>query len=272
MVLLKIFNWALELLSSASGTSQTPIPKSKETGDGWYYSAIVCLVLGSIFILFICIYAFVAKAIRCTGRFATPQFPALLSEKRRQIKRRKSKKPCQKRLTKAQRLLEVNRKWSAMFCSDNSDCEEPEDIATVPFGSLEITEVKKVSFRDTIQDVYFIESKEEMKRLEKLQSMGYDVTVTRPKPSARDHARKMTTEASVFEEKETVLAPALCSSFDNYSDINEYPDISPRALKKLVDATTNFQMGDAKIGSFENRIFKGEERLLEIPLLGENTV
>lgn len=261
MVLLEFFNWVFELPSSASGTLPTPIQNSTETG--WFYSTIICLIVGAVFILFTCIYAFVAEAIKCTGRFTTPKFPAILSYKKKKIKHRKSKKPSQKRLTKAQRLLEVNKRWSAMYCSDNSDCEEPEDIATVPFGSLEITEVKRVSFRDTIEDVYFIESKEEMKRLEELQSMGYDVTIERPKPSARDRACKKATEAAVFEEKETVLTPGMCSTFDNYSD--------KIALKKLIDAK-NSQMGDAKIGSYENRIFKDEERLLEIPLLRESTV
>ena len=158
-----------------------------------------------------------------------------------------------------------------MYCSDNSDYEEPENIATVPFGSLEITEVKKVSFRDTIQDVYFIESKEEMRRLEELQSMGYDVTITRPKPSARDHVRKETTQAAVFEEKETALYPAMRSTFDNYRDKTEYADITKRVVKKLVEYS-GFQMGDVKIGSYGNRILKDEERLLEIPLLRESTI
>ena len=265
MVISEVFNWVFELPSSASGTLPTPIQESKDTG--WHYSTIVCLVVGAVFSLFLCIYAFAFEAVKCTGTFATPQFPAILSYKKRNVKRRKSKKSSQKRLTKEQRLLEVNKKWSATYCLDNSDYEEPEDIATVPFGSLEITEVKKVSFRDTIQDVCFIESKEEMKRLEKLQSMGYDVTIARPKPSARDHARKKTTKAAVFEEKETAFYPAASSAFDNYSDNTEYPGISKRVLKKLV-----FQMGDADIGSYENRIFKDEERLLEIPLLRESTV
>ena len=261
MVLLNFFNWVYELPSSASATLPTPIQKSKETG--WYYSTIICLVVGVVFILLSCIYAFTAEAIKCTGRFATPQFPAILSCKEKKIKRRRSKKSSQKRLTKAHRLQEVNKRWSVMYCSDNSDCEEPEDITTVPFGSLEITEVKKVSFRDTIEDVYFIESKEEMKRLEELQSMGYDVTIKRPQPSARDSACNKATEAPVFEEKETVLAPSMCSTFDNYSD--------NIALKKFVDAKDS-EMGDAKKSSYENRIFKGEERLLEIPLLPESTV
>ena len=263
MVLLEFFNWVFELPSFASGTLPTPIQNSKDAG--WYYSTIICLIVGAVFILFSCIYGFTVEAVKCTGRFATPQFPAILSYKKKKIKRcgRKSKKSSQMRLTKAQRLQEVNKKWSALYCSDNSDCEELEDIATVPFGSLEITEVKKVSFRETIEDVYFIESKEEMKRLEELQSMGYDVTIKSPNPSTRDRACKKATEAAVFEEKETVLAPGVCSTFDNYSD--------KIALKKLVDVK-NSQMGDAKKGSYENRIFKDEERLLEIPLLHESTV
>jgi len=261
MVLLEFFNWVYKLPSSASGTWQTPIEKPKETG--WYYSTIICLVVGVCFILFSCIYAFTAEAIKSTGRFATPQFPAILSCKEKKIKRRKSKKSSQKRLTKVQRLQEVNKRWSVMYCSDNSDFEEPEDIATVPFGSLEITEVKKVSFRDTIEDVCFIESKEEMKRLEELQSLGYDVTIKSPKPSARDRACNKATEAAVFEEKETVLAPGMCLTFDNYSD--------KIALKKLVEAK-NSEMGDSEISSYEHRIFKDEERLLGMPLLPGSTV
>ena len=260
MVLLEFFNWVFEFPSAGSGTLLTPMQKSKETG--WCYSKIICLIVGAVVILFSCIYAFTAEAIRCKGKFRAPQFPTILSNKEKKIKRRKSKKSSQKRLTKAQKLLEVNERWSAMYCSDNSDCEEPEGIATVPFGSLEITEVKKVSFRDTIEDVYFIENKEEMKKLEELQRMGYYVTIKRPKPPARDRACTKATEAAVFEEKETVLAPVIRSTCDNYSD--------KMALKKLVDAK-NSQMGDAKIGWYEYRIFKDEERLLELPLLREST-
>lgn len=65
-------------------------------------------------------------------------------------------------------MLEVNERWLVMYCLDNLDCEEFEGIVIVLFGSFEIIEVKKVSFRDIIEDVYFIESKEEMKRLEEL--------------------------------------------------------------------------------------------------------
>lgn len=259
MVLLEVFNWAFEFPTSMSGTLPTPIQKSKETG--WCYSAIICLVVGAVFILFSCIYAFTAEAIRCTEKFGAPQFPTILSYKKNKTKRRKSKKSSQKRLTKAQKLLEVNERWSAMYCSDNSDCEEPEGIATVPFGSLEIIEVKKVSFRDVIEDVYFIESKEEMKRLEELHSMGHYVTIKTPRPPTRDRTCKNATEASAFEEKETVLALVKHSTCDHYSD--------KIALKKLVDAK-NYEMGDAKIGSYEYRIFKDEERLLELPLLRES--
>ena len=270
MVLLEFFNWELALPSSISETLLASLQGRKETS--WCYSEFVCLVLGAVLILLSCFYVFATKTIKCTGTFATPQFPAILSSKKKKIKRHKPKKSSQKRLTKAQRLLEVNRKWSAMYCSDNSDYEEPENIATVPFGSLEITEVKKVSFRDTIQDVYFIESKEEMRRLEELQSMGYDVTITSPKPSARDHARKKTTQAAVFEEKEIALYPAMRSTFaDNYRDKTEYADITKRVVKKLAEYS-GFQMGDVKIGSYGNRIFKDEERLLEIPLLRESTI
>lgn len=271
MVLLEFFNWELALPSSISETLLASLQGRKETS--WCYSEIVCLVLGAVLILLSCFYVFATKTIKCTGTFATPQFPAILSSKKKKMKRHKPKKSSQKRLTKAQRLLEVNRKWSAMYCSDNSDYEEPENITTVPFGSLEITEVKKVSFRDTIQDVYFIESKEEMRRLEELQSMGYDVTITRPKPFARDHARKKTTQAAVFEEKETTLYPAMSSTFGNYSDKTEYTDITKRAVKKLVQYS-GFQMAmrDVKVGSYGNRIFKDEERLLEIPLLRESTI
>ena len=248
MALLNFFNWVFEFPSSASGTWPTPIQESKETG--WCYSTIICLVVGAVFILL-------------SWNFGTAQFPTILSYTKKKIKRRKSKKSGQKRLTKAQKLLEVNERWLAMYCSDNADCEEPEDITTVPFGSLEITEAKKVSFRDTIADVCFIESKEEMKRLEELQSMGYCVAIKRPKPPARDRARKKATEAAVFEEKETALAPAMCSTWNHYSD--------KITLKKLVDAK-NSPMGGAKIGSYEYRIFKDEERLLKIPLLRESTV
>ena len=261
MALLNFFNWVFEFPSTASGTWPTPIQESKETG--WCYSTIICLVVGAVFILLSCICAFSVKAIRCTGNFGTAQFPTILSYTKKKIKRRKSKKSGQKRLTKAQKLLEVNERWLAMYCSDNADCEEPEDITTVPFGSLEIAEAKKVSFRDTIADVCFIESKEEMKRLEELQSMGYCVAIKRPKPPARDRARKKATGAAVFEEKETVLAPAMCSTWNHYSD--------KITLKKLVDAK-NSPMGGAKIGSYEYRIFKDEERLLKIPLLRESTV
>ncbi|XP_078383475.1 uncharacterized protein LOC144666011 [Oculina patagonica] len=272
MVLTKIFHWIFELPLSAIW--QTPTPKPKETG--WHYSTMTMIVfvsVGTILILFIFIYAYAAEARRYRRRFAIPELPALVSDKKRRVKRRKSTKTGKQRMTKAQRLLEVNRKWSAMYCSpDNSDCEEPEDIATVPFGSLEITEAKKVSFRDSIQDVYFIESKEEMKRLERLQNLGYDVTITRPLTSARDHACKKTTKTAVCEEKETVLAPTLFSTFENYINKKEEPDISPKKWLNVLD----FQIEDAKTfndeGSFENRIFKDEERLLEIPSFIESSV
>ena len=274
MVLMKVFQWTFEL--PLSTTWQAAIPKPKETG--WHYSAmamIVFVIVGTSLILFIYFYAYATEAKKFGRRFATPEFPALGSDKKRQNKRRKSKKTTKQRMTKAQRLLEVNRKWSEVYCSENSDCEEPEHIATVPFGSLEITDVKKVSFRDSIQDVYFIESKEEMKRLEKLQRMGYDVTITRPQYSARDdHASKKTTKTAVCEEKETVLARALCSTFENCIYKKEDPD-SLGVLKKRVNAT-DFQIEDVKTindeDSFENRIFKDEERLLEIPSFIESSV
>ena len=275
MVLIKLFRWTFEL--PLSTTWPTPLPKSKEAG--WHYSTVtivVSVIVGAIFILCICIYVFVAEAMKSRRRFAIPDFPATVTDRRKKIKRQKSRKGSKQRMTKAQRLLEVNRKWSEIYCSENSDDEEPEDSATVPFGSLEITGPKKVRFRNSIQDVYFIESKEEMKRLEKLQSLGFDVTIKRPRPSARDYACKETIKTAVCEEKETAWTPAdLCSTINDFINKTEEPDISSRVLKKWVNAT-NFQIQDAKTSNkqvwFKNRIFKDEERLLEIPSFRESSV
>ena len=267
MVLFRIFNWTFQLIPSfTSATPQMLIQKSK--GTAWFYSPMVdtfLLVVGVVLILFIfCIYAFASEARKCRGTFATPESPVLTNGRKRQIKRRKGKKSGKQRLTKAQKLLEVNKKWFAMYYSENSACEEQEDITTVPFGSLEITEAKKVSFRDSLQDVYFIESKEEMKHLEKLQSMGYDVTITR----SRDHACEKATKTALCEEKETaVLTPALNPTLDTSIYEREESDSSPRVLKKWLN-TSSFQ-------TEENKIFKDEERLISdisLPLLTESSV
>lgn len=139
-------------------------------------------------------------------------------------------------------MLEVNERWLVMYCLDNLDCEEFEGIVIVLFGSFEIIEVKKVSFRDIIEDVYFIESKEEMKRLEELYSMGYYVIIKIFRFFICDCMCKNVIEVLVFEEKEIVLVLVKYLICDYYSD--------KIVLKKLVDVK-NYEMGDVKIGLYE---------------------
>lgn len=270
MILLNVFKWIFEIPSSTNSGLQNLIIKTGAIDGNISATVIAILIVGVIFILITCIYALAAKKGRQNGTFATQQFPIFInSGQKRRTKRRKPKKSASKqRFTKAQKLREVNIKWSAMYCSENSDCEEAEDSAVIPFGSLEVTRTRKVSFRDSIQDVYFIESKEEMKRLEKLHDMGYDVTITRPTRSARGHTCQKATKIAVCEEKETVYTLATCSTIaDNYSYKGE-PDTSLRLLKKW-QSDAEFQTEDSKTFNDENlirnHIFKDEERLQMIP-------
>lgn len=66
-----------------------------------------------------------------------------------------------------------------MYGLENLEGEEVEVIGIFFFGCLLVKRERKVSFRDSLQDVYYIESKEEVKRFEKLNNMGYNVVIIR---------------------------------------------------------------------------------------------
>lgn len=182
MTVLNAFNWTFDVPSMAP--ILTPHP---ETSFGLKTKmAIFVVIFGAFLGITRCIYIKTVTLktkntrVKCSSA-ANPQ--GTESSATRQFKRRKSKKVRKTRPTQAERLEEANRKWHQIYGSNNSDSEDHEDIATVPFGTVEITDAKKVSFRENIKDVYLIESKEEMRRLEKLQRMGFDVTIGRRQPS-----------------------------------------------------------------------------------------
>ena len=278
MALFNVFNWTLET------SSQAPMPKTEETVFRLLTTmAIALLVLGGILALIIFIYFFTTNARKSGGKFAdlaSPESSVVGSVKRRQFKRRKTKRASKTRLTKAQRLQEVNRKWYEIYGSDNSDCDDQEDLATVPFGTVEITEAKKVSFRESIKDVYFIETKEEMRRLEQLERMGCDVTIGRHKPFAGEFpreqlARELAPNLASCEDKGIVSAPLLYPPFGSSVYEPEEAGVSPKMLKKWLNAGDFEREGYETFsdeGLLNHHILDAEERLVNIPLLTGSSV
>ena len=268
MIIFSAFNWTFEV------PWQAPVPKREEPVVSLKAKVTTALViLGVILVFGLCIYFIASKAQTESGaRFSSPEFQTAGSVTRRQFKRRKTKKARKTRLTKTERLQEVNRRWYEVYGSDNSDCEDLEDLATVPFGTVEITEVKKVSFRENIKDVYFIESKEEMRRLEQLQRMGFDVTVARRQSSVNAH-EALATMAN-WDDKDLSSTPLLCPSFDSsiLEEDEEGTVGSPSMLRKWLKSE-DFETEDFKMSSDESRLTSEDhdERLLllNIPLLSE---
>ena len=271
MTLSNIFNWTFR------ANSQAPKPETEGLALRVYATvAIPFLIFGFILALIPVFYSFTASTQTSGGMSDMRESPLVGSVRKRQIKRRKAKKGRKPRLTKAQILQEVNRKWYEMYGSENSDCEENNDLGTVPFGSVEITGVKKVSFRDIIKDVYLIESKEEMKRLEHLQKLGYDVTIGIHQTSARDIARELepAQKFAYFKDNGVISAPLLFPFLNSPIDEKEASDVSPWVVKKWRNAS-DLEMEDSKKFNSEvlsNHILDGEDRLRNIPQFTETSV
>lgn len=273
MALLNAFNWTSE------STLQAPTPKTDRLAFHVRYTklSIALLVLGVILVLSLCIYLFAVKVRGCERRFATlEESPMIRSIRRKQFKRRKTKKSSKTRLTKAQRLEEANRKWYEIYGSDHSDCNDQEDLATVPFGTVEIKEAKKVSFRESIKDVHFIESKEEMRLLEQLQRLGYDITIAKRQPScACEIARERPQETPICEDKGAIF-PLLNPPF-NICQIYEQEGtgVTPKPSKKWLSAE-DFEMEGSKAfddqGLLNHHVLDNEEKLVNLPLLTETSV
>ena len=145
------------------------------------------------FVLNTCMHTLATKEERTGGNFRTPQLrtPSSGGKSSPAIcpKARKACKPLQ--LSKKQMLEEVNRKWSAMYSAENwRQAESWEPSPSPSCESLNSVEIKRVSFRSVIKDVYYIESKEEMQQLEELQRMGYDVKISRPGPPSEQEQEK----------------------------------------------------------------------------------
>ncbi|XP_022785561.1 uncharacterized protein LOC111325910 [Stylophora pistillata] len=273
MGLLKVLKSILEY-GSLTSSSQNPIIKPERT-DG-YVTVIIVFIIGVILILIICIYLLTSRTEKQNGASAARQFPVFISGgDKRSIKcRRKSSNKL--RLTKSHKLLEVNRKWSAVYSAENTGGEETDVTWTIPFGQISVPRARKVTFRDSIQDVYYIESKEEVKRLEKLNNMGYDVTIKRLTCSARHPASKITLKTGVCEEKQTVSYPITCSTTaDNYICKGKLD--SCISLDENCQKGAEFQAKDTKalpnnMNVISNQISSDEEKFQFIPLLTERSV
>ena len=178
MAFLNFFNWTFDVPSIAPTLTTHPETSFRlETK-----MAIFVVVFGAFLGITRCVYIKTVNlktkntGVKCGS---TGDAQETGNSTTRQFKRRKSKKVRKTRPIQAERLEEANRKWHQIYGSENSDSEDHEDIATVPFGTVELTEAKRVSFRENIKDVYLIENKEEMRRLEKLRRLGFDVTIGR---------------------------------------------------------------------------------------------
>lgn len=270
MNLFSAFNWTFEV------PWQAPVPKQEETVFSLKAKVTTALViLGVILVFGLGIYFVTSKAqTESVARFSSPEFQTAGSVTRRQFKRRKTKKARKARLTKTERLQEVNRRWYEVYGSDNSDCEDLEDLATVPFGTVEITEVKKVSFRENIKDVYFIESKEEMRRLEQLHRMGFDVTIARRQSSVSAHEALATMANWDDKDLELASTPLLCPSFDSsILEEDEEGTVGSQSMLRKWLKSEGFETENSKTSSDESRLMSEDhdERLLllNIPLLSK---
>ena len=274
MVPLKVLKSIFKYSSSTGSRSQNAIIQLGGT-DG-YVTGIVIFIIGVVFILIICIYLLTFRTEKQNRTSATRRFPVFISDgEKRPIKCRKLRKSSSKlRLTKSHKLLEVNRKWSAMYSSENSEGEEAEVTGTFPFGRLSVKRERKVSFRDSLQDVYYIESKEEVKRLEKLNNMGYNVAITRPLCSAHHHSSNITLKNAVCEEKQTVSYPVICSTItDNYIFKRKFDN--SKSLEESCQKATELETKDNMLLSnkksvISNQVLKDEGRFQLTPLLPES--
>ena len=256
---------------------QAPVPKPQETAFSLKAKVTTGLVVLAVILVFgLCIYVCIASKTQTQSgaRLATPAFQTAGSGTRRQFKRRRAKKARKTRLTKTERLQEVNRRWYEIYGSDNSDCEDHEDLATVPFGTVEITEVKKVTFRENIKEVYFIESKEEMRRLEQLHRIGYDVTIARRQLSAA--ARDDLASTANCDHKDLASMPFLNPSFDSLISEEEEETVSSPSMQRKWLSSEDFGLESSETSSDEGRLISvgHDERLLllNIPLLSETAL
>ena len=244
---MNIFNWLF------GERLQPPKPKTEGLDLRTLAAiAMVTLIVALLSALIFLLYSFAAKTQSSDGQNDTQQEPLMFGDlKQRPLKRWKVKKAGKKKKKKAQMLEEANRKWHEMYGSDNSDYEEKKDLRTVPLGSMEMIAAKRVSFRDTIKDVYLIENKEEMKRLERLRKSGYDVTIRRHHPSvcdiSREHAlndtygeyfdentREHETKCTYSEDlnkEHTSSTQLLDSCFDRHVNSIEHEHVLPKMLE-----------------------------------------
>lgn len=268
MTFLDALNW------SFLAVSQAPLPTTEPDSIFSVKTriAIILVSLGIILAFSLSVYFKASKVRNSAARFRTADTQMVGGLTRRQLKRRKTKKARKMRLTRAQRLQEANRRWYEIYGSDNSDCDEGrEDSATVPFGTLEIPEVKKVSFRENIKDVYFIESKEEMQRLEQLQRVGYDVTIAKRKKSELKHG--LAPNKAMYED--TGVTPLTCSVFTSSVEDEEEIDsasLMPGKRSTSADFLKESIRDFSNEGMFTLDDDDDAKSLGKIPLLTETTI
>lgn len=226
--------------------------------------AMVILIVALLSALIFLLYSFTAKTQSSGGQNDKQQEPLVFGDlKQRPLKRWKVKKAGKKKKKKAKILEEANRKWHEMYGSDNSEYEEKKELRTVPFGSMEMIAAKRVSFRDSIKDIYLIENKEEMKRLERLRKSGYDVTIRRHHPSvcdiSREHALNDTygeyfdentrehetkcTDSEDLNKEHTSPTQLLDSCFDRDVNSIEQEDLLPKTLESCLQTSDYSEEG-----------------------------
>ena len=268
--MVSFFNWTFVASSIAPITTPQP-----ETHFGLKAKmTIVLVVLGTFLGMTRCIYVIAFKT-KNTGVMVTTLDPReAVSPETRQCKRRKSKKARKKRQTKAELLEEVNRKWYKVYGAENSDSEDQDDIATVPFGTVEITEAKKVSFRENIKDVYFIESKEEMRRLERLQRMGFDVKIGRRQPYIwAQEQQKLKTVDREDKHKLTVPTARFCPVFSN-SVLQEETSCSTRMPMKWLYNSAYVQSAGAagNTSNYDYTSLDHDKTMVNVPMFSETSI
>ena len=249
MKAMNIFNWLF------GERLQPPKPKTEGLDLPTLIAiAMIILIVALLSVLIFLFCSLIAKPQSSGGQNDTQQEPLMIGDlKQRPLKRWKAKKAGKKKKKKAQILEEANRKWHEIYGSDNSDYEEKKDLQTLPFRSMEMIAAKKVSFRDTIKDVYFIENKEEMKRLERLRKLGCDVTIGGHHPSVCDisgeHALKdtygeyfdaNTLEHEDLDKEHTSPTQLLYSCLDSHVNAIQHKDVLPKMLESCLQ-TSDFK-------------------------------
>lgn len=256
---MNIFNWLF------GERLQPPKPKTEGLDLRTLAAmAMVILIVALLSALIFLLYSFTAKTQSSSGQNDKQQEPLVFGDlKQRPLKRWKVKKAGKKKKKKAKILEEANRKWHEMYGSDNSEYEEKKELRTVPFGSMEMIAAKRVSFRDSIKDVYLIENKEEMKRLERLRKSGYDVTIRRHHPSvcdiSREHALNDTygeyfdentrehetkcTDSEDLNKEHTSPTQLLDSCFDRDVNSIEQEDLLPKTLESCLQTSDYSEEG-----------------------------